>query len=1108
MKFNSKHIRNNKIFQTPLLIAVICCGMMTEGCLEDIRPEREVRDRGTFGTELYNIVYDNSVYSAEHSSPEFLSAFAAQRDKFIDAVDKTAPAHELEEINQVFVNIVPLYENLLYPAALRKTAVIMNDFRNSPEAIEGLAYIWGGPRLLAHPEDANILGLTFAYDDLMGITEELLQLILKHTTGDHNATNQLFKELSLVMADLEYNDDPNRFVRRAVDMLLKPDIRFAPDISYTPQIAAALDAGGLPRLLPSAQTWLASATQDNQGFYQFTDGSRVAPFQMDGMPAGFELVNGQLQYQQQPVFETYDLQQTPLAYLVREGDALFLDNTADEALRAFQTLLGTPQSFMDEDGTFTGYSRDSGVAQLLAALVTTLDHDSVGPNFEAIVQLIRNNEDVIARLIHDLDTIIDIWDETPSKFSADNNLIDRLVPELLQIAQTPGLLEDLFMALDDPRTARIAPYLAELAELKKPFIAYDKNSQYEACFQTCDTQYEVGTFERMDCIRACPIEEILGTTHMAHDLPESEENRSLFQRVTNLMWETSETPYEVHAEHLTFGESNFTAVAQAIGTLISFDNLAEAYLKTITGDLHLVDHLSPTFMDLSTLFQDDGTTVAGFLTMLCDNLFDLKLSIHPTTAEVTRLFNMPIISSQSDSYRFDLNVATCRSGHPCLNVNADVLFAIEASGLIDALYPLIKVFNQHDRTDILARVIAILFEYYPTGNYEYTDAEGKPLELQPSDFRSLEPVLIRALRETDIVADVGALGDALLNVKLTDGTLLTARFEDFVEYLLQPDKNLRKIDGAEYTKDPQGNFIAPLSPAYLYIDAIRDINDVLDAHPETQEQLEHALTGIANVTIKTQKQPDGQIHFEKPAGIQIIASAVELMHTVFVEKTADGTRHEWIHNEAVPDVVDLLSGRLIYAFFQLFNDLDADPEGLEDFRRLILHLMESGKDVPTHLTGTAYILMDWMLEQKSLDAFAHVFSAPLAPDYTWTTIGFTELSYMTTMLVTVDAFNECDPGQSFMRLFYRFFETDTQNKSNAQRIFEIGGSLFRAEPGSSKPRQPADYKAFIDFVHDLFTDDDRGVERIFGVIDFTIWGNDRRPADWKPEDASWQIKFD
>ena len=104
MAKSSKFLKNSRI-----LTIVGFLGTLTiTGCLDDITPEREVRDYGSFGTELYNIVYDNSLHSETHSSPEFLDTFASHRETFIDAVDTSAAEEELDALNQVFIDIVPL----------------------------------------------------------------------------------------------------------------------------------------------------------------------------------------------------------------------------------------------------------------------------------------------------------------------------------------------------------------------------------------------------------------------------------------------------------------------------------------------------------------------------------------------------------------------------------------------------------------------------------------------------------------------------------------------------------------------------------------------------------------------------------------------------------------------------------------------------------------------------------------------------------------------------------------------------------------------------------------------------------------------------------------
>ena len=74
-------------------------------------------------------------------------------------------------------------------------------------------------------------------------------------------------------------------------------------------------------------------------------------------------------------------------------------------------------------------------------------------------------------------------------------------------------------------------------------------------------------------------------------------------------------------------------------------------------------------------------------------------------------------------------------------------------------------------------------------------------------------------------------------------------------------------------------------------------------------------------------------------------------------------------------------------------------------------------------------------------------------------------------------------------------------------LFDVAKAMFRPDPGSHLRCESACHKGILDFAYDLFTDPDRGVERIYEIIDFTIWGIDRRPKDWKPEDASWQIGY-
>lgn len=1110
--------KTKRIFSKSLFLSVLAATTLTtSGCLSDIVPQRQEIERGTFGEELYAILAKNTANSAVYGDAVHVQTFENYSKQFIDAVDQVAVEEELDTLNQFFIDIVPLYENMLYPGTLRKVAVFLDALRTDEAAVDAIAYLIESPKLLKEPARANPVARIFSYAEVAKVTDQLLNMFLAHTDGKNNATTELLKALTDTLASLESDHEPNRFLYRAFDLMTQPDDVYEPQMSYAPQETVRIDEWGWPEIqvLDGSRTYEPFADEDGDGradgniygYYIIGDGSRVSPYETTrGTSAYFSLDDeGRLLRFDQPVFQYFDLQKTPLAYLLREADALLEDNTLDELLRAAHTLMGEGVEYPDDYGAYTGFSKTSGVAQLLTAIFATLDHDSVGPNFEAIITLLKNYPDEIARVVYDIDKIVDITDDIETNVSMDNNLIDRLLPMLLEVVESPGLLQDLMVALNDPLCKHLGEQFVELLQLRNTFITYDSESNWAKCADTCHSTYAVGTMDHLTCMRSCPMSDLIGTARVDHTKPETLENRSLFQRITHLMWETAFQPYGVHAEKLIVKGVDLTAVAQGMGDLISFDNLAEAYLQTYTGQLDLTQHLSPNFLDLADLLDIEATTVVSLVTWLTDTLFDLKLSIKPTTAEVTRLFNLDKIEAENETYTFALNVATCKGGRTCLMSNADVLFAIEAVGLVDALNPLIRVFNDHGKTHLVTKIVSTLFEYYESGDIQLTLADGSPMPIEYDNIRSIEPVIERALAETTLLDDLGVITDILVNLELKDGTQLKDRFADYVTYLLTPDANLKNLHGKTSTKDPKGNVISPLSPVYLYVDAIRDISDITDAHPEVGDQLSNGLDGLINVTIKTVKKDDGTIVFEKPAGIHLMATVVEFIHTLYLEETEKGSRTEWINETVIPKVQDIISDRLPYAYFQLFDELDRQENGLENFRNLVLWLMESGNEAPMILTGSAYQLFSWILQQDHLLSLAHQTASIIDPTRLWTTEGFSHLSFVVTLLTCVHAFNQCDPTEVFNHVFYRLFDTSTKDRPYMAVLLDVAKAMFRPDPGSHLRCESACHKGILDFAYDLFTDPDRGVERIYEIIDFTIWGIDRRPKDWKPEDASWQI---
>ncbi|MFA5624280.1 MAG: hypothetical protein WC966_04390 [Bradymonadales bacterium] len=1094
-----------------VLASYVVIAITVLACLEPIKIEREERERESFGEEVYNILYDNTVRSPDKAEVR-ARVFENYKADFIDAVNDTLPSEELDAVNEVFKNIVPLYESKLYQGMLRKIAVVVGEFRNSADAIKAYTFIDAKPSNIAQPERGYFLAHVFNYPKFSELSHSLLELLLKNSTTKYNASNQLIKALSIEFSDLEALDSKS-FLYTLLDRLLDEDPDFAPSEGpWERNDVVRIDKRGMPLINPLDDEWVylpfidanndGLADFDQFGYFKLRNGTTLSPFDANAKENSYLRINelGRIAKNDHEVFQYFDIHQTPLAYLIRESDALLKDETLDDAQRATHKLLQSGKEHSDKFGTYMGFSENSPLYKLLHGLLQIADNDEIGPALETLIILLREHPENIAALIHDLDQIIDIIERLDPDIKLNNNLIDELLPLLLELAESPGLLEELLLALNEPLSQKIADGIARLARIRKDFIVVEPNSAYETCFQQCNEQYEIGTMQRYDCIQTCPIDDVIGKELVDHHAPESASNRSIFQRVAALMWETSEATYYSKVEMLIVQGKDISAFGAGLGNLMELENLAMLYLHTFTGDMHLINHINPDIVKLAEPLGIDDDSVAGVFSWVVAQVFRIKLSISPKTDEVTRFFNLTELESNNENYSFSINVARCNSGRKCIEANADTLLAIEAVGLVDALHPVISVFNRHKKTALFPKMAALLYEHYPSGSFIDRYEDGSPLPLHADNYRAIEPLLIEIMDKTTIIESVGDFFDGYSNIVLSDGTKILNRISSFLRFLLTPDPLLRNSEGSKSTTDPQGQIITPLSPAYLVIDPIREIVDLWDQDPTLKQELKSAISGIVRVTIKTEKTSDGVVRFKKPAGIKIAATALQVVWEQFIHESTAEKRRAWIYDEAIPEMRRFITGRLLYAFFELMSQLDKDPEALRGIREFSLYAMESGSAAPEHLTLFVYNLLTLAYHPSVLVDLAKFLAYPIDPDRIWRTEGYTELSFVLTIVKCVNAFNRVDPDAVFNRFFYRLFQSKTQPQANIVRLLNVAKAMLRQIPGEHERMSVADQAMFFDFVYDFFMDDDRGIERIYKVIEFTVWGTAGRPADWVQPD--------
>src|SRR5262249_19048685 len=104
--------------------------------------------------------------------------------------------------------------------------------------------------------------------------------------------------------------------------------------------------------------------------------------------------------------------------------------------------------------------------------------------------------------------------------------------------------------------------------------------------------------------------------------------------------------------------------------------------------------------------------------------------------------------------------------------DGDTLFALGASGMNDALRPIVQVFFQNDEMPLLLELFETLYLHWPTaagGDYQDSDPATPRYSLL-SGIRTYEPLLIDVFDHTHVVDSLQALLDDTQDLNSQEGT--------------------------------------------------------------------------------------------------------------------------------------------------------------------------------------------------------------------------------------------------------------------------------------------------------------------------------------------------
>jgi hypothetical protein len=1099
---NSRIFPRQRLFVS-LLVLLVAAGGLLAGCVKEYDFERDVPERGTLGEELHRIWVKDAERAAENA--ESKTQMLEQREtEFVTSVDTIAPGAMLHDIDLFFRELLDLVDEGVLPGMTRKITVMLRDAASNDALIKALAANKRpDPDTYISPANGkSFLGHLLSYSRIQDVGTGLSTTLLENdgynddgsaNTSESTPFSDTLIALSEVLEDVEAGDPKDSFAYSLQDIMLVEDPRFEPADVGGPLHAVRYDHRGYPMAVMEGseprfpfvdENDDGLADIDEDGNFVLSTGSnlQLKPFETD--PETNQLLNRDefgrgFANEGEYSFEYIDLNRTGLNFLVRQLGFLsargFLWDLTEFAPTAFGDLVAK----QDDRGAFFGYSTDNPLIDAFYGLVHVLDIPELHEAMSALAGFMDMHSPALAGVVFSFDELSAIIDGHPNaEMTDDNTLLYDLMPVLEEIAADPDLWADFMNALSDPITRKLGESMIDLHKYKDVnSMAPALDGPYDQCFQGCKGSYEIGTIERYECIRACPKDGMFSTLK-DRSAPESVDNRSLHARLLHLLRDTQGQPYG-----LQITEPGWLA---GVPPIISLDGSAEAFIRSVAGNLDLEDHVPDEFWNsgiggLLDLIGVNSGNLADLLSTLSP-IFGARLDRQATPDQITRLFNQPELSGSLFGIDLAIEPPVCKDGYVMANHHADLLFASEATGLIDTLHPLAKAFSDHNREDLLARFFVAVHKHYSSRDDLYQDVDGNDSPMAGSNLRSYEPVLIELYED-------GKLFDALADLSIAAQEFKSAGGEDLVEMLrkivyngFRSDDGFVMRDGTDMMNLPDGRTVRDLSRMHVLADAIDRLAERVDADPNASERFESAVSTLFEVFLEA-SWPDGQRpYFENQGTVALSVLTMRHLSARALELRQQGRLSEWLTDDQVAAVVDLFDSRTLPAVVELQSEIFGTSEDRELTEDLITYLV-SGPDGRRQATLAAYVTMVYSLQTDIWIPLAKFLADKIDPEKDWGVEPMGNLPLGSHGVLMLNRTVEIDEGGVGLDMFERSFAFQSDQTIPIFVIFDVIADYFRSDPAAGGAYSEEDYRRVFNGFADWMDDDVHGMEQLYDIIE-------------------------
>jgi hypothetical protein len=1052
-------------------------------------------------------------------APERLVALEANRDRLVDAIDRTLPEDISDELGNFMGELLPFFDGPeeRLPNQTRRLADFLHRLSNDDEAIGALERL--GTRQGYRPLRLA-LGVTrpvLAYPDFDRFSELALDTIVEGAAAEE--FDELQRALALEMATLEAPEEPAPGERTTLELMR--ELMFTTDeqfVTSDTRYVLVRDSRGLA--LPAGGSIVAPFS-DNDGdgladvdaLGRFVNGDGTAlvipgPFRTlgeSGVPrdsGGRAIRSDGTRY-----FEYIDASRTMLAGTTAELSPWF-DPDAPTLLqmsRGLPLLMGgevpARSSYGSHTLDYTTFDTSQGsLFDVIFALGELMYRPQTDDALAVVEALLRDHESETAGVMRAARFTANQGDLYPAaQLETPSNFWDDLIDLVIRIAQRPGMLEAVMRSLSDPRSAQIGDVYAELMR-NRDRITYNP---------AAPNGPPIGF----------PLDD-----EVNHTQPDTFDNESLFQRTLALIDGLNGVRVcnrEGATMRLTIdipgiGEQSFSDPRRfGACELLDIPNVAEAYALAILGRYTL---------EIKDPFTDFLIDAADFFGLDVDEILQLSaridgLSRNPTPQAFNRLVFWGLADSsgvRSCTPNQDGTAGNCnadfagrifepvhdRHGNLVIERYHGTIFAWEMPGFYDSLTPLAEVlhtpgyqFDDEGRY-LFGELLSTLHVHWAsTANTQTCNAAmgcqpGDPNFSFQSNVRSYEPLVADSFDQGQLVRRVHELQLALQAIEIRPGEDAIATLSAATEDIVDPERNDGVADrqGRTLAQVNDGSRLVPMTPLYLLLDALAAMDRDLAADPDRRAEWRAARHNIAEQFLHTTPLGEGFL-MENQRARAILLTVIPFMRARMDDHRAAGDIFEWstgLHE----DMAETMREPLMSALIRFMDAVNEDPEARSALAGLMGYLMDVASDNDA-FASTIYAAADALMileDEGNVLPLIHALSVALAPNVREVIAGGGALdiegSAVRDSLLLMRDIGEVDDDRVLRQILQNAVSLPAEGEeiTPLEIIVDVLAEVNRASPNEGSTLRGDDYRSVIGHVTEFIEDEDHGLERLNRVV--------------------------